>query len=164
MSGRTKKMKKVVFATKMGSRKKSILAIFKKKLAILFSGKMLFLRQFLPEPINRQSPFIFLARSSGVSPLGKCQQTPVFGFNFWPKKTTMYVCLQMTNSANYWRFGPFGTLRQQIVWRLANSIYVVKKTTKHSSEREEASSLTDDTLSETAAYFPRQPSEHRWPS
>ena len=39
----------------------------------------------------------------------------------------MYVCLQMTNSANYWRFGPFGTLRQQIVWRLANSIYVVKK-------------------------------------
>ena len=33
----------------------------------------------------------------------------------------------MTNSANYWRFGPFGTLRQQIVWRLANSIYVVKK-------------------------------------
>ena len=71
MSGRTKKMKKVVFATKMGTRKKSILAIFKKKLAILFSGKMLFLRQFLPEPINRQSPFIFLARSSGVSPLGK---------------------------------------------------------------------------------------------
>ena len=39
-----------------------------------------------------------------------------------------------------------------------------EQTTKHSSQREEASSLTDDTLSETAAYFPRQPSEHRWPS
>ena len=47
---------------------------------------MLFLREFMPEPINPQSPLIFLARSSGASPLGKCQQTPVFAYE-WPFPT-----------------------------------------------------------------------------
>ena len=49
----------------------------------IFWGKMLFLRQFMPEPINPQSLLIFLARSSGVSPSGKYQQTPVFAYE-WP--------------------------------------------------------------------------------
>ena len=149
----------------MGSRKKSILAIFKKKISHSIFGKNA-VSPSIPAGTHKSSITVYIfGEELWCFPFREVPTNACFWFQFLAKKNN-HVRMPSND-----KFGQLLALRPIWYFTSANCLAFgqfhlccEEQTTKHSSQREEASSLTDDTLSETAAYFPRQPSEHRWPS